>query len=167
MQTFADGRYDISAAASNNIESDYVAQLNDAAQQLDALSIRKPAMPSARILQVQRGSGGPTSPITKPGIGRTPSSPTSPGKAPPAYSAAGAATGAAAGKRPAPPPPMKPKPGAAPAVQYVVALYDYTAQADGDLSFTAGDRIEVVEKTASAEDWWTGKLNGMSGVFPG
>jgi amphiphysin len=35
------------------------------------------------------------------------------------------------------------------------------------LSFSAGDRIEVVEKTNSAEDWWTGKLNGRQGVFPG
>jgi amphiphysin len=26
---------------------------------------------------------------------------------------------------------------------------------------------EVVERTASTEDWWTGKLNGVQGVFPG
>jgi amphiphysin len=59
---------------------------------------------------------------------------------------------------------LKPKPKAA---QYVVALYDFDAQADGDLSFKTGDRIEIVEKTASSEDWWTGKLNGTQGVFPG
>jgi SH3 domain len=52
-------------------------------------------------------------------------------------------------------------------VHYVVALYDFEAQADGDLSFKTGDRIEIVEKTESAEDWWTGKLNGQQGVFPG
>jgi amphiphysin len=46
-------------------------------------------------------------------------------------------------------------------------LYDFDAQADGDLSFKTGDQIEIVEKTASAEDWWTGKLNGRQGVFPG
>lgn len=40
-------------------------------------------------------------------------------------------------------------------------------QADGDLSFSAGDRIEIVERTASAEDWWTGRFNGQQGVFPG
>jgi hypothetical protein len=40
-------------------------------------------------------------------------------------------------------------------------------EADGDLSFNAGDRIELVEKTQSAEDWWTGRLNGQQGVFPG
>jgi len=52
-------------------------------------------------------------------------------------------------------------------VQYVVALYDFAAQADGDLSFNTGDRIEVVERGASAEDWWTGRVNGQQGVFPG
>ena len=68
-------------------------------------------------------------------------------------------------KAPPPPPPLKPKP--KPAAQYVVALYDFAAQADGDLDFKAGDRIEVVERTDSTEDWWTGKLNGRQGVFPG
>lgn len=52
-------------------------------------------------------------------------------------------------------------------MRYVVALYDFEAQADGDLSFNTGDRIEIVEKTASAEDWWTGRLHGQQGVFPG
>lgn len=69
------------------------------------------------------------------------------------------------GKKPPPPPPLKPKPKTE--KQYVVALYDFEAQADGDLSFRAGDRIEVVHKTNSSEDWWTGKLNGAQGVFPG
>jgi amphiphysin len=62
---------------------------------------------------------------------------------------------------------LKPKPKPEPAVHYVVALYDFEAQADGDLSFNTGDRIEIVEKTESADDWWTGKLNGQQGVFPG
>jgi len=48
-----------------------------------------------------------------------------------------------------------------------VALYDFAAQADGDLDFKVGDRIEVVERTNSAEDWWTGRLDGRTGVFPG
>jgi amphiphysin len=52
-------------------------------------------------------------------------------------------------------------------VNYVVALYDFAAQADGDLDFKVGDRIEVVERSESAEDWWTGRLNGRTGVFPG
>jgi SH3 domain-containing protein len=52
-------------------------------------------------------------------------------------------------------------------VNYVVALYDFSAQADGDLDFKVGDRIEVIERTQSAEDWWTGRLDGRTGVFPG
>ena len=52
-------------------------------------------------------------------------------------------------------------------MNYVVALYDFAAQADGDLDFKVGDRIEVVERSESAEDWWTGRLNGRTGVFPG
>ncbi|KAF5356026.1 hypothetical protein D9756_003968 [Leucocoprinus leucothites] len=82
-------------------------------------------------------------------------------------SAAAAAAAAAAKKAPPPPPPLKSKPKPKPAVQYVVALYDFTAQADGDLSFNAGDRIELVQRTGSTEDWWTGRLNGQEGVFPG
>lgn len=70
-------------------------------------------------------------------------------------------------KAPPPPPPVKPKPKSEPPVQYVVALYDFDAQAEGDLDFKAGDRIEVIVKTDSSEDWWTGKLNGRQGVFPG
>ena len=35
------------------------------------------------------------------------------------------------------------------------------------LDFKAGDRIEVVERTQSTEDWWTGRINGRQGVFPG
>jgi amphiphysin len=75
--------------------------------------------------------------------------------------------GATPKKAPPPPPPLKPKPKPKLAVQYVVALYDFEAQADGDLSFSTGARIEIVERTASTEDWWTGTLNGVQGVFPG
>ena len=75
------------------------------------------------------------------------------------------AASAASKRAPPPPPPLKPKP--APPVNYVVALYDFSAQADGDLDFNVGDRIEVVERTQSTEDWWTGRLEGRTGVFPG
>ncbi|CAG8714761.1 10087_t:CDS:2, partial [Cetraspora pellucida] len=67
-------------------------------------------------------------------------------------------------KVPPPPPPVSRKPKL---VRYVVALYDYDATAEGDLSFRKDDKIEVVERTADANDWWTGKLNGVIGVFPG
>ncbi|KAF9431759.1 hypothetical protein BGZ76_011735 [Entomortierella beljakovae] len=63
-----------------------------------------------------------------------------------------------------PPPPVPRRLGGA---KMVVALYDYDAQQDGDLSFKKDDRIEIVERTNSSDDWWTGKLNGRQGVFPG
>lgn len=75
---------------------------------------------------------------------------------------------AASGK--AKPPPPKPKPGRlsqAPAAETCTALYDYEAQAAGDLSFSAGEVIEIVQRTASENEWWTGKVNGRQGQFPG
>lgn len=68
------------------------------------------------------------------------------------------------------PPPPKPKPSRlsqAPAAETVTALYDYAAQADGDLSFSAGDTIEIIQRTANENEWWTGKVNGKQGQFPG
>lgn len=69
------------------------------------------------------------------------------------------------------PPPPKPKPkalmAAAPKVETVTALYDYSAQAEGDLSFRAGDVIEIVTRTANENEWWIGKLHGKQGQFPG
>jgi amphiphysin len=71
------------------------------------------------------------------------------------------------GKRaPPPPPPLASKPKPKPALQYCTASYDYEAQAEGDLSFSAGDRIEIVTKTDSTSDWWTGRLDGREGSFP-
>lgn len=35
------------------------------------------------------------------------------------------------------------------------------------MSFNAGDKFELVQRTDSTEDWWTGKLDGIQGVFPG
>jgi amphiphysin len=88
-----------------------------------------------------------------------------------ANSTATAWTSAAKAKGPAPPPP-KPKPaklaGAALAnVETVTALYDYEAQAAGDLSFTAGDVIEIVTRTNNVNEWWTGKIGVRKGQFPG
>jgi len=79
-------------------------------------------------------------------------------------SASASAAAAATKRAPPPPPPLKPKPEPA---SYVVALYDFTAQADGDLDFRVGDRIQVIERTENTEDWWKGRLDGREGVFPG
>ena len=83
----------------------------------------------------------------------------------------GSSWGAAAKAKGAAPPPPKPKPsrlsGAPAAVNRAQALYDYEAQAAGDLSFTTGDVIDVIEKGATENEWWTGSLNGRQGQFPG
>ncbi|KJZ78286.1 hypothetical protein HIM_02324 [Hirsutella minnesotensis 3608] len=76
---------------------------------------------------------------------------------------------AIAASKPKPPPP-KPKPSrllGAPTVETVTALYDYAAQAEGDLSFRTGDVIEIVSRTQNENEWWTGRLQGKEGQFPG
>lgn len=67
------------------------------------------------------------------------------------------------------PPPPKPKPSklAGAHIETVTALYDYEAQAEGDLSFTTGDVIEIMQRTQNANEWWTGKVHGRQGQFPG
>jgi hypothetical protein len=47
-----------------------------------------------------------------------------------------------------------------------IALYDYDADEDNELSFRAGERI--VEITATSEDWWEGRRadGGGAGLFP-
>lgn len=48
--------------------------------------------------------------------------------------------------------------------EWAVALYDFTAEAEGDLPFQQGDRILV---TAHIDDeWWSGRMNGREGFFP-
>ena len=47
------------------------------------------------------------------------------------------------------------------------ALHDYTAAAQDELSFGAGDVIDVEAKD-EVSGWWQGKLkNGSRGIFPG
>ena len=71
---------------------------------------------------------------------------------------------AAAKKKPPPPPP--PKRLASSQGVWVVAMYDFAGEGQGDLSFREGDRIRVVKKTESTEDWWQGDLKGATGSFP-
>ncbi|CAG8505175.1 14566_t:CDS:2 [Acaulospora morrowiae] len=83
---------------------------------------------------------------------------------PPAYSSKPVVSIPKPKKAPPPRPPIAPKPKL---TRYVIALYDYDAQADGDLSFRKDDKIEVVERTPDVNDWWKGRLNGKVGMFPG
>ncbi|KAH8917367.1 BAR-domain-containing protein [Atractiella rhizophila] len=150
-----------------SIDDAYRQKLGDAAVQLDNMNITKRFVSTARMMQNARQvSSADTSPAPSrsvsgvstlsagaAGISRSASTAT----APPPYTAA-STTGATGTKRAPPPPPaLKPKPPPPPAAKvYVTALYDFEAQADGDLSFKAGDKIELVTRTDSTEDWWTG-----------
>lgn len=70
---------------------------------------------------------------------------------------------AATKKRPPPPPPKR-----MPSNQglWVTAMYEFAGQGQGDLVFKEGDRIKVVQKTNSTDDWWEGELRGVQGSFP-
>lgn len=70
---------------------------------------------------------------------------------------------AAGKKKPPPPPPKK-----TPSTQgfWVTALYEFAGQGQGDLTFREGDRIKVVKRTDSTDDWWEGELRGIQGSFP-
>ncbi|KAG8525785.1 uncharacterized protein KY384_000545 [Bacidia gigantensis] len=70
----------------------------------------------------------------------------------------------AAKKKPPPPPPPKKLPSSQ--GDWVVAMYDYPGEGDGDLSFKDGDRIRVTKKTDSTDEWWEGDLKGVKGSFP-
>ncbi|OQN97970.1 hypothetical protein B0A48_16275 [Cryoendolithus antarcticus] len=49
---------------------------------------------------------------------------------------------------------------------YVVAVFDFEAQGEGDLGFREGERIRVTKRTGSVDDWWEGELKGVTGSFP-
>jgi len=191
---FADGTFDTTNVPGAQIVADYEQKRTDAWSTIENLAITHRIISTSKMVQANRSAGGSslgrsTSTATSSSsnsmssrapqpsmassastfLKKAPPPPPSLGGSyapPPPYSQGGAITAAAAAKRaPPPPPPLKPK--LKSAAHYVVALYDFEAQADGDLSFNTGDRIEIVEKTESVEDWWTGKLNGQQGVFPG
>ncbi|TGZ81598.1 BAR-domain-containing protein [Ascodesmis nigricans] len=120
--------------------------------------------PSALKPPPSVGFGAGYSPSTSPAIGGV-----SPrlGHAP---SASKDWSSVAGKKKPAPPPP-KPKPknlvAAQPKTETVTALYDFEAQAEGDLAFRTGDVIEIVKRTGNVNEWWTGRIGARMGQFPG
>lgn len=159
IERFANDKYPLKTKLSA-IAQDYTAALGDAPQHLEELNLHKPPPPSATILEA---------------AGRGPSAADAGATSPTSESADGPEhddherdhdlsageqkknekdeKAAASGHEELPP--------------YVVALFDFVAQAEGDLSFVAGDHIQLVSRTDSREDWWTGKVNGIQGVFPG
>ncbi|CAG8515201.1 11062_t:CDS:10 [Ambispora gerdemannii] len=51
-----------------------------------------------------------------------------------------------------------------PPVSKVRSLYDFTPTESGELGFSRGDVITVLETVY--KDWWRGELNGKTGIFP-
>jgi len=49
-------------------------------------------------------------------------------------------------------------------VEQVVTLYKYQKQNHDELSFEKGCVVNVINKVEP--DWWTGELNGQTGLFP-
>ncbi|KAL4488402.1 hypothetical protein ABPG72_019252 [Tetrahymena utriculariae] len=47
---------------------------------------------------------------------------------------------------------------------YVIAISDFAAQTEKDLSFKKGDKIQIVKRTK--DGWWIGLLNKNIGYFP-
>jgi len=52
--------------------------------------------------------------------------------------------------------------------QYCIALYDYDATCDEELSFLEGDIMKVLRKEPHDVDdgWWEGELRNQRGIFP-
>lgn len=48
--------------------------------------------------------------------------------------------------------------------EYVIAVYPYQSDIEGDLCFSQGDKILLLERID--DNWCKGELNGLSGLFP-
>lgn len=189
MQRCDIGYFDLT----KEIEEAFIEKRGDIQEQAEALSIvrfkttgqrrppkygGRPALEGGKQPALLTQSGEPPASKVGSAVGSVhrPSTSSDPSEggaaAPPPYSPGNnpsLSTIAAAKAKPKPPPP-KPKPmrlTQAPAAETVTALYDFAAQAEGDLSFSAGDVIEIVQRTQNDNEWWTGKLNGKQGQFPG
>lgn len=131
----------------------------------DARVLRIPSSSSIAISSAPEPSPSPEPPSHTPEYGSrlTPASSYS------AHSPAGPSAdyfqrGAVQKKKPPPPPPKRI--GSQNSGLYVTALYGFEGQSDGDLSFKEGEKIRVIKKTESTDDWWEGELRGKKGSFP-
>ncbi|KAK8403438.1 hypothetical protein O3P69_000486 [Scylla paramamosain] len=62
---------------------------------------------------------------------------------------------------------LGPQPPAVPPhyIEKVIAVYDYTADKDDELTFSENAVIYVLKK--NDDGWWEGVMDGMTGLFPG
>jgi amphiphysin len=175
MQRIDIGYFDLTL----DIEAAFEKKRGDVQAQAEAISItkfkttggRRPSTVSKYGLKAQEAKANANRPSSIAET-ETPPPPYSPGPAnssqSPQMPAGG--WGSVAKSKGAAPPPPKPKPSrlsGAPPAETCVALYDYEAQTEGDLSFTTGDVIEIVTRTQNDQEWWIGKVRGKTGQFPG
>ncbi|KAL9535751.1 SH3 domain-containing protein [Sphaerulina musiva] len=74
-------------------------------------------------------------------------------------------------KGPAPGRPSAPKPAfgeklASVSPGQAIAKFTFEADQPGDLGFKKGDVIDIVKRTESEADWWTGRIGKREGIFP-
>jgi len=60
--------------------------------------------------------------------------------------------------------PPRPPHSGAPPVGKVLALYDYSAMDEGELTFAEGMEINLLSRDESG--WWLGEAEGKEGLFP-
>ncbi|KAI9683215.1 MAG: hypothetical protein M1820_010921 [Bogoriella megaspora] len=189
MQSIDIGYFDLQS----EVEAAFEKKRGDAQEQVEALAITRYKTTGGKKPGSRFGAGSKLSLDSKSNTPTRRSTLDSENNPPPPYSATpnletsgpsldglgagvgranstGGAWGQAAKLKGAAPPPPKPKPSrlsGAPAAETVTALYDYEAQAEGDLSFTAGDTIEIIERSDNDNEWWTGRVGLKRGQFPG
>ncbi|KAM3419017.1 hypothetical protein BST61_g4972 [Cercospora zeina] len=74
-------------------------------------------------------------------------------------------------KGPAPGRPSAPKPAfgsklATASPGQAIAKFTFEADQPGDLGFKKGEVIDIVKRTESEADWWTGRIGDREGIFP-
>ncbi|KKK14394.1 hypothetical protein P175DRAFT_0515660 [Aspergillus ochraceoroseus IBT 24754] len=164
MQGLDIGYFDLTL----DVEEAYEAKRGDVSERAEALTIVHFKTTGGRRTNSKLAAKDKLANENKGRFGAKPSDPDVVENPPPPYSAgsSGSALAAAAAKKPAPPPP-KPKPARfSAAIETATALYDYEAQAHGDLSFSAGEVIEIIQRTNNQNEWWTGRVSGREGQFP-
>ncbi|QRW05040.1 BAR adaptor protein [Ceratobasidium sp. AG-Ba] len=130
LQSFASGKYEV-AGTPQDIEQAYHNRRTDAMERVEALNITRRIASTGDYFPISTyastfGSlAGKKVPPPPPGAA-SPSIAAPPPYTPPSSNVSMPLAGK---KAPPPPPPLKPKPSMGPPVQYVVALYDFTAQA--------------------------------------
>jgi amphiphysin len=180
MQRLDIGYFDLTL----DIEAAYQKKRGDIQEEVEKISIVKFKASGGRTPGMKPGQSKYAAMIADKKAGRASVSSESEAPPPPYSPGPGAAAtgdvkspalssgswGSVAKSKGAAPPPPKPKPSrlsGAPAVEHVTALYDFEAQAEGDLSFVTGDVIEIVSRTQNDNEWWIGKVRGKQGQFPG